>query len=51
MVNIFTIGVYGLTEDDFFQKLISSSIDTFCDIRRRRGVRGAKYAYVNSKKL
>ena len=51
MINIFTIGVYGLTKDDFFQKLINSNIDTFCDIRRRRSVRGAKYSFANSKKL
>ncbi len=51
MINIFTIGVYGYTENDFFQKLINSKIDTFCDIRRRRGVRGSKYSFVNSKKL
>jgi len=51
MINIFTIGVYGLTKDDFFQKLINFDIDTFCNIRRRRGMRGAKYSFVNSKKL
>lgn len=51
MINIFTIGVYGYTENDFFQKLINSKIDTFCDIRRRRGVRGSIYAFVNIKKL
>lgn len=51
MVNIFTIGVYGLTKDDFFQKLINSNIDTFCDIRKRRFVRGAKYAFANRNKL
>jgi hypothetical protein len=49
--NIYTIGVYGLTEDDFFQKLLVNQIDTFCDIRRRRAVRGAQYAFVNSKRL
>lgn len=26
-------------------------MDTFCDIPRRRGVRGAKYAFANSKRL
>jgi uncharacterized protein (DUF488 family) len=49
--NFFTIGVYGSTEESFFDKLISNKIDTFCDIRNRRGVRGSKYSYVNSKKL
>jgi uncharacterized protein (DUF488 family) len=48
---IFTIGVYGLTKDQFFNKLTDNKIDTFCDIRRRRGVRGSEYSFVNSKKL
>jgi|TARA_Y100000310_G_scaffold343990_1_gene454402 uncharacterized protein (DUF488 family) len=51
MKNIFTIGVYGLTNEEFFGKLIENHIDTFCDIRRRRGVRGSKYSFVNSKRL
>ena len=48
---IYTIGVYGSSENDFFQKLIDNNIDTFCDIRRRRAVRGAQYAFVNSERL
>jgi len=48
---IYTIGVYGLAETDFFQKLLDNNIDTFCDIRRRRAVRGSQYAFVNSKRL
>ncbi len=51
MDKLFTIGVYGSTETTFFNKLIDNNIDTFCDIRRRRGVRGAKYSFVNSKRL
>lgn len=47
----YTIGVYNSNEEDFFNKLISEKIDVFCDIRQRRGVRGAKYSFVNSKKL
>ena len=50
-MNIFTIGVYGSTEQQFFDKLIENRIDTFCDIRQRRGVRGKEYAFVNSKRL
>jgi uncharacterized protein (DUF488 family) len=50
-LNFFTIGVYGTTEESFFNKLLSNKVDTFCDIRNRRGVRGAKYSYVNSKRL
>lgn len=50
-MHIFTIGVYGSTEKQFFGKLAESDIDTFCDIRQRRGVRGSQYAFVNSKRL
>ena len=51
MKKLFTIGVFGFSNDDFFEKLIDNQIDTFCDIRRRRGVRGAKYSFVNSNRL
>lgn len=47
-MEFYTIGVYGSTEQSFFTKLKENGIDTFCDIRQRRGVRGKKYAYVNS---
>jgi len=50
-MKIYTIGVYGSTEQDFFNKLIENRIDTFCDIRQRRGVRGSEYAFVNSNRL
>lgn len=50
-MEFFTIGVYNSTEDEFFQKLIDNKIDTFCDIRQRRAVRGSKYAFVNSNRL
>jgi len=50
-MKFFTIGVYGSTEQEYFQKLIDNNIDTFCDIRQRRGVRGAIYAFVNSNRL
>ncbi len=46
-----TLGVYGVTEKDFFDKLINKNVDTFIDIRKRRGVRGAKYSFVNSTRL
>ena len=45
---LYTMGVYGSTEASFFKKLEQNNIDTFCDIRQRRGVRGSKYRYVNS---
>lgn len=50
-IQFYTIGVYGLTEADYFNKLTSNQIDTFCDIRRRRAVRGSLYSFVNSKRL
>lgn len=48
---IVTIGVYGFDETRFFQALLDAKIDTFCDIRRRRGMRGSQYAFANSKYL
>ena len=51
MNKVFTIGVYGSNEVTFFQALLDAHIDTFCDIRLRRGMRGSKYAYVNSSYL
>ena len=50
-MRLFTIGVYGSSEEDFFGKLTANNIDLFCDIRQRRGVRGSKYAFVNSNYL
>ena len=50
-IKIVTIGVYGFDETDFFDALCKAQVDTFCDIRSRRGVRGATYAFANSKRL
>lgn len=50
-IKIITIGVYGFDEDSFFQALCDAEVDTFCDIRSRRGVRGATYAFANSTRL
>ena len=50
-MEFFTIGVYNSTEQEYFNKLTENHIDTFWDIRQRRGVRGAKYAFVNSNRL
>lgn len=49
--NIYTLGVYGLTSDEFFGKIVTNRIDTFIDIRRRRAVRGSEYSFVNSNRL
>jgi hypothetical protein len=48
---IITLGVYGSTEAGFFAALQSAGVDTFCDIRLRRGVRGREYAFVNHRRL
>jgi uncharacterized protein (DUF488 family) len=50
-MEFFTIGVYHSKEDEFFNKLIVTKIDTLCDIRQRRGVRGKEYSFVNSNYL
>ena len=50
-LKIFTIGVYGYTEDEFFGALVDNKIDLFIDIRARRGMRGARYKFVNSSYL
>ncbi len=43
-----TIGVYGFDEAGFYEALRKNGVTVFCDIRFRRGMRGAKYAFVNS---
>ena|SRR5947209_3909293 len=48
---IVTIGVYGFDQDSFFQALLKAGVDTFCDIRFRRGMRGSTYAFANSSRL
>jgi len=48
---VYTIGVYGSSEKEFFQKLTDHDIDSFCDIRLRRAVRGSQYAFANSQRL
>lgn len=50
-MEFFTLGVYHSNENEFFKKLTDNRIDTFCDIRQRRGVRGSEYAFVNSNRL
>ena len=46
-----TIGVYGFSEAAFFETLQRGGVDTFCDIRGRRGVRGSEYVFANSARL
>lgn len=50
-MKIVTIGAYGFSEATFFAALQGAGVDLFCDIRQRRGVRGAEYAFANSQRL
>lgn len=50
-MEFFTIGVFNSTENEYFKKLTENQVDTFCDIRQRRGVRGSEYSFVNSNRL
>lgn len=50
-MEFFTIGVYNSNEKTFFKKLVDNGIDTFCDIRQKRGVRGSEYTFANSSRL
>lgn len=46
-----TIGAYGFDAESFFRTLQDARVDSFCDIRARRGVRGSEYAFANSNRL
>jgi hypothetical protein len=50
-VDIITIGAFGWRKEAFFARLLEAKVAVFCDVRRRRGVRGAEYAWVNSLRL
>jgi uncharacterized protein (DUF488 family) len=46
-----TIGVYGFTLDTFLAALAEGDVRLVVDVRQRRGVRGAEYAWANSARL
>lgn len=48
---IATIGVYELDADAFIRTLDHAHVTKLLDIRQRRGVRGAQYAWANSVRL
>ena len=48
---IVTIGVYGFTAERFYDALRSAGVDALLDLRQRRGVRGAEYAFANRARL
>jgi uncharacterized protein (DUF488 family) len=51
MVEVLTIGAHGWSVAAFFDALVRAQVGVFCDLRRRRGVRGAEYAFANSARL
>ena len=50
-MRVVTIGGYGFNEPSFLHTLKLADVDTFVDVRRRRGLRGSKYAFLNSSRL
>ncbi|MDX1612791.1 MAG: DUF488 domain-containing protein [Candidatus Promineifilaceae bacterium] len=51
MLELYTIGVYDFGEEAFFAALQAHDVDLFCDVRQRRGLRGRRYAFANSRRL
>ena len=51
MPEFVTIGAHGWDAERFFAALVAAGVDTFCDLRARRGVRGREYAFANSQRL
>jgi uncharacterized protein (DUF488 family) len=50
-VRVLSTGVYGADERSFFAALERAHADVVLDVRRRRAVRGAHYAYANASRL
>jgi uncharacterized protein (DUF488 family) len=46
-----TIGVYGFTAEGFLDRLRQADVRHLIDVRQRRGVRGAEYAWANARRL
>lgn len=51
MRSIVTIGVYGFDGESFLQRLRHADVRLLLDVRQRRGVRGAAYAWANARRL
>ena len=51
MPRIATIGVYGFNGDRFVEALDDAGVTLVVDVRQRRGVRGAQYAWANAQRL
>ena len=50
-MRIFTIGGYGFDEHSFLETLVEADVDLLVDVRQRAGMRGAKYAFLNKRRL
>ena len=46
-----TIGVYGFDQERFLGALHDAGVRLLMDVRQRRGVRGAQYAWANARRL
>jgi len=51
MFKMVTIGVYGFDSESFLQRLRHADVRLLLDVRQRRGVRGAEYAWANALRL
>ena len=51
MPTIVTIGVYGYRAEEFLEALLLADVRQLLDVRQRRGVRGAEYAWANAQRL
>ena len=51
MRSMVTIGVYGFDGESFLQRLRQADVRLLLDVRQRRGVRGAEYAWANARRL
>jgi uncharacterized protein (DUF488 family) len=51
MRGLATIGVYGADLERFLATLREAGVDLVLDVRQRRGVRGAEYAWANARRL
>jgi uncharacterized protein (DUF488 family) len=48
---VLTVGVYGFDGGSFLRRLRDADVRLLLDVRQRRGVRGAEYAWANSRRL
>ncbi len=51
MARVATIGVYGASLEAFLACLSEADVVEVLDVRQRRGVRGAEYAWANAQRL